>query len=100
MSYVGPNIVALEQRHGFPPKQFRLWIALHEVTHRCQFTGVPWLRPHFLSLVDQAMSGMAPDPAALRRGAASSRGGGAGRTQPARGGRACSAWSRRPSSSR
>ncbi len=79
VSYVGPNIVALERRHGFPAKQFRLWIALHEVTHRCQFTGVPWLRPHFLSLVDQAMSGMTPDPSrfaeALRRAAAAVRAG-------------------------
>jgi coenzyme F420 biosynthesis associated uncharacterized protein len=79
VSYVGPNIVALEKRHGFPTKQFRLWIALHEVTHRCQFTGVPWLRPHFLSLVDQAMSGMTPDPRrfaeALRRAAAAVRAG-------------------------
>jgi coenzyme F420 biosynthesis associated uncharacterized protein len=79
VSYVGPNIVALERRHGFPAKQFRLWIALHEVTHRCQFTGVPWLRPHFLSLVDRAMSGMTPDPRrfaeALRRAAAAVRAG-------------------------
>jgi coenzyme F420 biosynthesis associated uncharacterized protein len=79
VSYVGPNIVALERRHGFPTGQFRLWIALHEVTHRCQFTGVPWLRPHFLSLVDQAMSGMVPDPRrfaeALRRAASAVRAG-------------------------
>jgi len=79
VSYVGPNVVALERRHGFPPAQFRLWIALHEVTHRCQFTGVPWLRPHFLSLVDQAMSGMSPDPKrfaeALKRAAAAVRAG-------------------------
>jgi len=79
VSYVGPNVVALERRHGFPTAQFRLWIALHEVTHRCQFTGVPWLRGHFLSLVDQAMSGMTPDPRrfleALRRAAAAIRAG-------------------------
>ena len=77
VSYVGPNIVGLERRHGFPAKQFRLWIALHEVTHRCQFTGVPWLRGHFLSLVDKAMAGMTPDPKrfadALRRAAAAVR---------------------------
>jgi coenzyme F420 biosynthesis associated uncharacterized protein len=60
--YVGPNIVALERRHGFPPRQFRLWIALHEVTHRCQFTGVPWLRDYFLSQVNQVMTQVAPDP--------------------------------------
>ena len=79
VSYVGPNVVALERRHGFPAKQFRLWIALHEVTHRCQFTGVPWLRGHFLSLVDQAMTGMTPDPRrfaeALRRAAGAVRAG-------------------------
>jgi coenzyme F420 biosynthesis associated uncharacterized protein len=62
VSYVGPNIVALERRHGFPPRQFRLWIALHEVTHRCQFTGVPWLRGYFLSQVDQVLAHVTPDP--------------------------------------
>jgi coenzyme F420 biosynthesis associated uncharacterized protein len=62
VSYVGPNIVGLEKRHGFPPEQFRLWIALHEVTHRCQFTGVPWLHEYFLSLVEEGLSGMSPDP--------------------------------------
>jgi coenzyme F420 biosynthesis associated uncharacterized protein len=71
--YVGPNIVALERRHGFPPREFRLWLALHEVTHRAQFTGVPWMRGHFLSLVERTMSGIDPDPqqllAALRRSA-------------------------------
>ena len=65
VSYVGPNIVSLERHHGFPPRQFRLWIALHEVTHRCQFAGVPWLRGYFLSLVEQAMSAMTPDPRRL-----------------------------------
>jgi len=29
--YVGPNIVSLERRHGFAPREFRLWIALHEL---------------------------------------------------------------------
>ena len=49
--YVGPNVLALEKRFAFPPKEFRLWLALHEVTHRAQFTGVPWLREHYLGLV-------------------------------------------------
>jgi coenzyme F420 biosynthesis associated uncharacterized protein len=69
--YVGPNVLALEKRFGFPPDEFRLWLALHEVTHRMQFTGVDWLRPHFLSLVDGLMDSFDPDPkrfvAALRR---------------------------------
>jgi coenzyme F420 biosynthesis associated uncharacterized protein len=60
--YVGPNVLALEKRYGFPPQEFRLWLALHEVTHRAQFTGIPWLRPHFLSLVNQTLDAVDPDP--------------------------------------
>lgn len=60
--YVGPNVLALEKRYAFPPREFRLWLALHEVTHRLQFTGVPWLRPHFLSLVDASLGAVDPDP--------------------------------------
>lgn len=60
--YVGPNILALEKLYAFPPREFRLWIALHEVTHRAQFTGIPWMREHFLSLVDQTIRAVDPDP--------------------------------------
>ncbi len=60
--YVGPNILALEKRFGFPPREFRLWVALHEVTHRTQFTGVPWLREYFLSQVNGMLGTVDPDP--------------------------------------
>ena len=50
--YVGPNVTAIEERYGFAPNEFRLWLALHEVTHRMQFTAVPWLRDDFVSLVE------------------------------------------------
>jgi coenzyme F420 biosynthesis associated uncharacterized protein len=60
--YVGPNVVAVETRYGFPERPFRLWLALHEVTHRCQFTAVPWLRDYFVSLVDRGLEPMAADP--------------------------------------
>jgi coenzyme F420 biosynthesis associated uncharacterized protein len=63
--YVGPNVVELEHRHGFAPDEFRLWLALHEVTHRCQFTAVPWLRGYFLTLVDQAIEPFQADPRRL-----------------------------------
>jgi coenzyme F420 biosynthesis associated uncharacterized protein len=59
------------------PREFRLWLALHEVTHRAQFTGVPWLRPHFLSLVERTLDSVEPDPkrfmAAFKRVVDSSR---------------------------
>jgi coenzyme F420 biosynthesis associated uncharacterized protein len=60
--YVGPNVLALEKKFAFPPQEFRLWLALHEVTHRAQFTGVPWLRDHYLSLVHATLDGVDPDP--------------------------------------
>ncbi len=63
--FVGPNVVALEQQHGFDPREFRLWLALHEVTHRVQFTGIPWMRPYFVSLVDEGIGSLEPDPARL-----------------------------------
>lgn len=63
--YVGPNVLALEKRHVLPPRQFRLWIAIHEVTHRAQFSGVPWLRGYFLDLVQRALDLVDPEPARL-----------------------------------
>ncbi len=75
--YVGPNVLALEKRFAFPPEQFRLWLALHEVTHRAQFTGVPWLRQHYLSLVESTLTTVETDPRrlvdAVRRAAAEAR---------------------------
>lgn len=75
--YVGPNVLQLERQHGFPPGEFRLWIALHEVTHRLQFTGVPWMRDYFLSIVERGTEVGTPDVHALldslRRAAAELR---------------------------
>ena len=62
VSYVGPNVVAIEERYGFATGEFRLWLALHEVTHRMQFTAVPWLRDHFVSLVGQVLEPLQADP--------------------------------------
>lgn len=49
---VAPNIVSAEQQMGVDPHDFRLWVALHEETHRVQFTAVPWLREHMRSMID------------------------------------------------
>jgi coenzyme F420 biosynthesis associated uncharacterized protein len=43
---VAPNIVETERRLEVDPHDFRLWVTLHEVTHRTQFTAVPWLHDH------------------------------------------------------
>jgi coenzyme F420 biosynthesis associated uncharacterized protein len=60
--YVGPNVLSLEKQFAFPPREFRLWLALHEVTHRAQFTGIAWMRPYFLDLVSQTLDAVDPDP--------------------------------------
>ncbi len=43
---VAPNIVHVERELGVAPHDFRLWVCLHEETHRTQFSAVPWLRDH------------------------------------------------------
>ncbi|MCW2545636.1 MAG: hypothetical protein JWN96_96, partial [Mycobacterium sp.] len=43
---VAPNIADIERRLDVPQRDFRLWVCLHEQTHRLQFTAVPWLRDH------------------------------------------------------
>jgi coenzyme F420 biosynthesis associated uncharacterized protein len=62
VSYVGPNVTGIEERYGFATDEFRLWLALHEVTHRMQFTAVPWLRDHFVSLVGEVLEPLQADP--------------------------------------
>ena len=40
---VYPNVIAVERQLRVEPSDFRLWVCLHEVTHRVQFTANPWL---------------------------------------------------------
>jgi coenzyme F420 biosynthesis associated uncharacterized protein len=62
---VAPNLADIELRYGFDPSEFRTWVLLHELTHRAQFTGVPWMRQHFAGLVEQSLGFADPDPSAL-----------------------------------
>ncbi len=41
---VAPNIIAVERELNVTPEDFRLWVCLHEQTHRVQFAAAPWLR--------------------------------------------------------
>ncbi|MDQ0675367.1 MULTISPECIES: zinc-dependent metalloprotease [Micrococcaceae] len=50
---VAPNIVAVEQELNVTPEDFRLWVCLHEQTHRVQFAAAPWLRHHMLEQIDE-----------------------------------------------
>jgi coenzyme F420 biosynthesis associated uncharacterized protein len=56
---VAPNVVAAEQAMNVPGHDFRLWVCLHECTHRLQFTAVRWLRDYFADEVERLVSGLA-----------------------------------------
>jgi coenzyme F420 biosynthesis associated uncharacterized protein len=43
---VYPNVIAVERQLRVLPSDFRLWVCLHEVTHRVQFRANPWLADH------------------------------------------------------
>ena len=64
---VAPNLVAVERQLKVDPHDFRLWVCLHEVTHRVQFTAVPWLRQHMLDEVAALTDAVDTDPTELRR---------------------------------
>ena len=70
VAYVGPNVLQIERTHQFNPREFRYWVALHELTHRAQFQGVPWMRQYFLGLVEELVSLAQPESGRLARVAA------------------------------
>ncbi|MGI8709242.1 MAG: zinc-dependent metalloprotease [Actinomycetota bacterium] len=63
--FVGTNIVETERRLGFVPEDFALWVAVHEVTHRFQFAGVPWLKERFFGLVESYLGSIDLDARGL-----------------------------------
>ena len=62
---VAPNIVHVERELGVDPTDFRLWVCLHEETHRVQFTAVPWMRDHIQSEIETIVDSVDLDPAKL-----------------------------------
>jgi coenzyme F420 biosynthesis associated uncharacterized protein len=57
---VAPNIVHVEREMQADPHDFRLWVCLHEETHRVQFTAVPWMRDHLAGQVDRLSETVEP----------------------------------------
>jgi coenzyme F420 biosynthesis associated uncharacterized protein len=62
---VAPNIVAIERELDVDPDDFRLWVCLHEETHRVQFAAVPWLRGYLNEQIAQIVDSTELDPAIL-----------------------------------
>jgi coenzyme F420 biosynthesis associated uncharacterized protein len=76
---VAPNIVHVEREIDADPADFRLWVCLHEETHRVQFTAVPWMRDHLFSEMQALVDTVEPTRMlddGLRRVSEALRGGG------------------------
>jgi coenzyme F420 biosynthesis associated uncharacterized protein len=59
---IAPNIVHVERELEVDPHDFRLWVCLHEETHRTQFTAVPWLRDHLEGEIQSFLGETEVDP--------------------------------------
>ena len=59
---VAPNIVHVERELDVQPHDFRLWVCLHEETHRTQFSAVPWLRDHLEGEIQSFLAETEVDP--------------------------------------
>lgn len=57
---VAPNIVHVEREIDADPADFRLWVCLHEETHRVQFTAVPWMRDHLYDQMQALVATVEP----------------------------------------
>ena len=62
---VAPNIVAVERELHLIPADFRLWVCLHEETHRVQFAAVPWLGGYLTSQIAEVVATAEVDASAL-----------------------------------
>jgi putative hydrolase len=58
--FVVPNIEGFERDWSLDRTEFRTWIAIHEVTHRFEFTQ-PWAQPRFRELIDDFLSTLTMD---------------------------------------
>jgi len=65
---VAPNIVHVERELDADPHDFRLWVCLHEETHRVQFTAVPWMRDHLFTQIGRFAETMDPSAGMLEDG--------------------------------
>ncbi|GGI07750.1 zinc-dependent metalloprotease [Egicoccus halophilus] len=63
---VGPNVLELAERHGELATDIRRAVVLHEITHRLQFDGTPWLGDHLRGLIDRYLAEARVDGDAVR----------------------------------
>jgi coenzyme F420 biosynthesis associated uncharacterized protein len=59
---VAPNVVHVEQELGVDPSDFRLWVCLHEETHRVQFGATSWLAEHLMGEIRSLVGELLLEP--------------------------------------
>lgn len=52
---VAPNVIDIERKLDVNPRDFRLWVTLHETTHRVQFAQAPWIREYLRERIDTVL---------------------------------------------
>lgn len=55
---VAPNVLHAERELGLDPRDFRLWVCLHEQTHALQFAAAPWLAEHLAGRASDLLRGL------------------------------------------
>src|SRR3954451_15211497 len=59
---IAPNVVSVEHELDVNPADFRLWVCLHEETHRVQFGANPWLAPHVVERIRALVGDLLIEP--------------------------------------
>ncbi|MDQ4131366.1 MAG: zinc-dependent metalloprotease [Actinomycetota bacterium] len=62
---VGPNLLELSRRLGPMADDVRRVVLIHELAHRLQFDGVPWLGDHLRGLLTRYLESARLDPGAV-----------------------------------
>lgn len=55
---VAPNVAAVRAEINVVPEDFRMWVCLHEQTHRVQFAAAGWLAAHLQEKTTELTSAM------------------------------------------
>jgi coenzyme F420 biosynthesis associated uncharacterized protein len=63
--YVASNLRQIERDWELDPKEFRYWIALHEITHHLEFSK-PWVRTYFRNQVKTLIESLDFDPSRMQ----------------------------------
>ncbi|MDX1690525.1 MAG: zinc-dependent metalloprotease [Acidimicrobiia bacterium] len=65
ITFVAPNVEAFADDAGLDVRQVRLWVALHEVVHRAEFS-LPWVEDHVAALMEDFADRLELDPQQLQ----------------------------------